>query len=140
MSEYRVEVKVKNNLLLDKIEKAGYKSISEFCREIGVSNSYFGRFINMQRSIYDTRGNIRPSILKISEYLKCLPEELFTANQAEAELKTNKRTYKVAEAEIQFFLQNKIEPQCLEDIVADDQKKQLLENALETLTRREKKY
>ena len=37
MKAYRVKVSVRNNLLLNAIEKAGYKSVAEFERSAGIA-------------------------------------------------------------------------------------------------------
>jgi len=137
MNEYRVDVRVKNNLLLSKIESKGYSSIAEFCNSMSLSDTYLYPYINMRKSIYCANGSIRPSILKICEILNCLPEELFTAAQAEAELKTNKRSYQVNEAEVKFFLENTVEQKSLEQIADGDLLNENLYKVLKTLTPRE---
>ena len=36
VNEYRIKVTVRNNLILNAIENAGYKSVSEFCRAVNL--------------------------------------------------------------------------------------------------------
>lgn len=45
MTDYRLELKVKNNIIMQKIEDAGYKTVSEFCRmnNLKTSESQLGK-------------------------------------------------------------------------------------------------
>lgn len=137
-NEYRIEIKVRNNILLDKVEKAGYKSIPVFCKTHGIMYSTLNDVINMTQSAMDSRGNWRTCVLKTADALQCSPENLFTEAQLNAQLKTNKKTMRVNEAEMRFMLEHD-EPKFLEDSYADDQRDQMVQKMLLTLTPREQK-
>ena len=142
MQEYRLEIKVKNNLIVKKIEQAGYKTVREFCRlnNLMSSLSLLGNIINMKHSPFRSTGDWCTIILKCSEILGCAPEDFFTDVQLNTILKTNKRHIEVHEAEMKFMLENNQQKQkLLEEIVEEDQQKKSIENMLQFLTPRESK-
>lgn len=139
MEEYRVDIKVRNNLILRKIESLGYKSPYEFCHQRGISYVSLLRFTNMKNPIFDSQGRIKPFIKKLCDTLNCLPEELFTATQMEASLETNKRTLEVKEAEMRFLLDQQDQTKLLDQIVEDEELSYTVKKALSTLSPREEK-
>ncbi len=139
MEEYRIDMRIRNNLILTKIEEAGYPSAMSFCKATGVSYGRLIDFISMRRPIYNKYGQINKSIEKLCKELNCLPEEIFSASQMEASLKTNKRTLKVNEAEAIFMLSQSDSQKMLEDHYSDDQMSNAVDKALATLTPRETK-
>lgn len=136
--EYRIDIKVRNNIILSKIEKAGYKSIPQFCREIGISYGPLNDLIGMKRSAFNSKGEWTPWILKIADALSCSPENLFTESQLNAVLKTNKKTLQVNEAEMRFMLEAD-EPKSPEELYLEDQRSAAIEDLMKTLTPREQK-
>ena len=107
--EYRIEIKVKNNLLIKKIEEAGYKTVGEFCRLNNMTNctSTLGDIINMKRSPLRSDGQWQSIILKCSDILNCMPDDFFTHAHLTTILKTNTRSIQINEAEMKFMLENK---------------------------------
>ncbi len=81
MTEYRVEVRVKNGLLYNKIMGAGYSSISEFCRKFGFDAGALGAIINFRKLPVGVNGDWLDLVWNISSALHCEPEELFTETQ-----------------------------------------------------------
>lgn len=138
MSEYRVDVKVRNNLFLRKLEQAGYKTVGEFCRINNLMSkaSVIGDILAMKRSPLDRNGEFVPTVETVCEIIGCSPYELFTDVQLNTVLKTNKKSMMISEAEAQFYLENS-EPKLLEDMVMDDQKIDIVEQSLKGLTPRE---
>ena len=141
MEEYRIDVKVRNNIILDKIEKCGYKTLGEFCRINNIMRytSSLGSIINMKESPMQTNGKFKQCIIYAANLLGCAPEDFFTDIQINTILKSNKRSIKVNEAEMNFILENKKENKLLENIIEDEQRDVAIENALNTLNPREKK-
>jgi len=90
MSEFRVDLKVRNNLLLSAIERAGYKNVAQFCKAAGVSNSAVGRLLNLKESPLMKDGNFSTLALRLMEFLGELPEDLWSEEQMIMELDTNK--------------------------------------------------
>lgn len=138
-NEYRIDVKVKNNLILKKIEKSGYKTVGEFARKNNIHASAIGSIVNMTESPLLKDGKFRDVIYKISDLLNCCPEDFFTESQLYAILKTNKRTLEVNESEMKFMLEYKEDNKSLEEIVMEDYKNNIIKENLSLLTQREEK-
>jgi RNA polymerase sigma factor (sigma-70 family) len=138
MSEYRIDIKVRNNLIIRKIEKLGYKSISEFCRKNKLNESLLGRILAMKESPLLNNGDFKKIIHDLSNIIQCTPEDLFTQVQLNAELKTNKKTIVVNEAEMKFYLENSCDQKLLEEDYFNTQLGHHLEDVLDSLTPREK--
>ena len=139
MNEYRIDIKVRNNLLLSKIEKIGFKSIPDFCKNHGISYRTVIKLISMKMKATDKNGNFLDTVYKISDALCCSPEDIFTEKQINAELKTNKKTLLVNEAEIQFCIESLSQNNLLlEDKVNIEQRDKILFEKLDSLYPRER--
>jgi len=140
MSDYRVDIKVRNNVFLSRLEKAGYKTVSELCKLNGKPNYQMpiGAIINMTLSPFQADGEWRKCILFCSEHLDCAPEDLFTESQLNTVLETNKRSVQVKEAEMKFMLENSQEETLSLDYeIYEDQRKEMIESQLNLLVPRE---
>lgn len=141
MSEYRIDVKVRNNIILHKIEKAGYKTLGGFLRLNNITK-YMNTLcdvVAMKRSPLNYKGEFLPAIIEIAELLNCTPEDLFSDIQMQTVLKNNKRSIQVNEAEMRFMLDQQNNTKLLEDIVHDNRLPNVIEETLNTLTPREQK-
>jgi DNA-directed RNA polymerase specialized sigma subunit len=135
---YRIDIKVRNNLILEKIEKAGYSGIADFCRDNKISRRLYN-IVNMQMSPIDTQGLFHSCVAKTADVLNCSVDDLFTESQLDALLQTNKRTLLVHEAEAKFMVGKSDIPLLPEDIITAEKLNENIEKALETLTQREAK-
>lgn len=52
MKEYKIEVKVKNNLILQRIVEHGFSSVGEFCKFHKIAYQSVTSIINMIRAEY----------------------------------------------------------------------------------------
>lgn len=138
MSEYRIDFKVRNNLILKKIEALGYKSVNSFCIENNLQPRLVGELLAMKVSPLRNNGEFTILVKRLSKIFKCEEKDLFTETQLNAILKTNKRTILVEEAQAKFYLENHPPQKFLEEQVLDDQIKNELNKQLEYLTEREK--
>lgn len=94
--DYRIEVKVRNNLLLEKIEKAGYDTVAAFCQASGMKSTTVYAFINLKVApIHAYNGNFSASFLKIMDFLGCFPEDIFPKAQMKEAMKVNRLSSKV---------------------------------------------
>lgn len=80
--DYHVKITVKNGRLLRAIRDKGYNSIRQFCIEHGLSEQTVGQLLGMKFPAQRIDGVWRPLVLKISDALCILPEELFNEHQA----------------------------------------------------------
>ena len=136
MEEYRVDVKVRNNVILKQIEQAGYKTVCEFCRLNNVMK-YTGAIsevVAMKRSPLQANGEFTSPIRFVAEIVGCDPIDLFTDTQLHTILKTNKRSIQVNEAEMKFMLEsNGSQQKMLEDVVYEKQRDNKIDAALSIL-------
>lgn len=134
--EYRVITRVKNNLLLSAIEKAGYKTVSEFGKKANICITALCDIASFRQSPLDKNGDWRPIVHRMCEALNKMPCELFTERQMYL-TGARAKTVEVSEAEAVWALEN---------IVTADPQKMLetqelhnaLRAALDMLTPREK--
>jgi hypothetical protein len=61
---YRVKITVKNNLLLTAIEQAGYKSVAEFSRDIGLTAQEISSFVALRKAPINQDGEFCPNAKK----------------------------------------------------------------------------
>ena len=76
--DFRVQIKIKNNKMLERMEAAGYTSLVKFSKAVGLNLTTVCRYVNMnQVPINKKTGTYLPTFMKIVDFLQCLPEDLF---------------------------------------------------------------
>ncbi len=141
MKDYRLHIRVKNNYLLTAMERAGFWTAAELCRAFPeLKQQVVGKALNLQLSLYNTRGATRPVWVKLSNALRCLPEDLLPPQHAESPLLTNAGNTEVSFDEIETFLPSGVGPALLpDDVIEQNELHAAIEGVLDTLTPREKK-
>jgi RNA polymerase sigma factor (sigma-70 family) len=132
MKDYRVQVTVKNALLLSAIENAGYKSCHHFADMMGIS--YYGSlmpYVNLTRSPIKKDGHMRDCAWDLCDFLGASPSDLWSDNQL-IPLKTNRSSVDMNMEGIQVWIQN--DP---EKVTNQEQVKKIIEHALDSLTERQ---
>lgn len=89
VNEYRIKVTVRNNLILNAIENAGYKSVSEFCRAVGLPKTALTELIAMRKPPLNQSGEFSENAKALMEELCALPTDLWTTEQLTLKLKRN---------------------------------------------------
>lgn len=102
--DYRIEIKVKNNWLLKKIESQGYDSIADFARQHNLSQQIVGVFVNLKEPPIGANGNWRGVFLKIANALKCMPEDICPPQHLTESLKKSRAHVEVGRDELKLFL------------------------------------
>lgn len=102
VKDVRVEVKVRNNLVLSMMEERKISTVAELCRRMGkeYKQNVIGKLINMKRSARDKKGGWEPHALALADFFQCLPEDLFSEFQQEEALETNRSHAEIAYTEI----------------------------------------
>lgn len=141
MDEYRIDIRVKNNLILSAIEKAGYKSIAAFCRDNDIALSPIMEFISLRKSPLNKDGTFSSSAQKIMDALCALPEDLWTQDQMYAALKSNRRSMTMDETRMELLMygENHETPKLPEDLVHEKEVNKLVDEVLNTLSPRKAK-
>ena len=136
MSDYRLEVKVRNANILRAMEARGIESVSELCRLTGASQTELGKIINLKKAPITDSGDWRPDVLKVCEYLFVMPSDLFSSEQMEP-LTTNKSSVDIGFDDISGMLADPT--QCPSFRLEQQDLATAANSALEMLTEREKK-
>lgn len=142
--ELRIKVEIRNNLILEKIEAAGFTSIAEFCRHHNLRRPTLDEFIKLEKSPLKMgcSGKTAPewleSVEKIAQTLNCSPEELFP--EQDIVLRKSTASVKVrAETVWSAIEHNHDEVRALlpETVVAANDLRKALDDALMKLTEKE---
>ena len=137
--EFRVEVRVRNNLILKAMEENGISTIAELCRRASVSQSRLGEVVNLKRSPLNRHGEWQPVVLKVAGALKRLPEELFTREQQELEVPSNRGSFEVSFEEVRGLIASRVGGHTPEAIAQSRELRTAIEKVLGTLTPREER-
>ncbi len=77
MKDYRVELKVKNNLLWQAIIATGCSNVSQFSKRYGVWPGAIYNYLNLKRTPINKDGSWRKDALHLGDIFKTSPENLF---------------------------------------------------------------
>lgn len=93
MTDYHVEVKVKNNLLMKAMKEAGAPSSSYLFRQTGIPLKDLSDMLNLKMPLYDRNGYVREEWETLAAFLRVMPEDLVPKEVRLQALKDNKRTF-----------------------------------------------
>lgn len=104
--DVRVEVKLRNNLLLTAMEKNGVKSLMKLAHRVGMPEQYkvLTDLAGMKIPAKLENGSWRPIVLEIADLFECMPEDLFSETQQTQKLKKNRANVSVSSVQIQQYL------------------------------------
>jgi DNA-directed RNA polymerase specialized sigma subunit len=136
LKDYRVELKVKNNLLASAMERKGIASAAELARQSGINQTYIGKYLNLQESIYDFRGEYRPQFMRLCEFFNLIPSELYPEAQMSEPLKSNKRVIEADASELTRIESQACDPALL---IEAETRRDVADTLLGTLTPRSAK-
>ena len=132
MKDYRINVTIKNALLLSAIENAGYKSGQRFADMVGIS--YYGSlipYVNLTRSPIRQDGLIRDCAWYLCDFLGASPSDLWSDDQL-TPLKTNRSSVDMNMDGIRALIQDGPEK-----VTNQEQVKKIIGSALDSLTERQ---
>ncbi len=102
LKDVRVEIKVRNNLLLSAMEARGISSLGQLARMVGPgSYSALCAMAAMKRPARLKNGEWRKLALQVANVLQCMPEDLFSEPQQWDKLEKNRAKAEISFAEIQ---------------------------------------
>lgn len=137
MTDYRVQIKVRNALLLRAIERAGHQPGQIFAREVGIS--YTGHllpYLNLKRTPFDENGDLRPCAEMLCVFLNRLPDELWSEEQRYP-LLTNAAEIELSAASVHELLASPSDCADPLSLLEKKQAAQAVDALLDTLTPRE---
>lgn len=105
--EYRVSVRVSNNLILRAIEDAGYVgrgSITKFIQDAGMDVGSFYKLCGLRAAPITREGEFSAAAKRLMEALGAAPSDLWSAEQLHMALKTNCATVDMDAAALQAVM------------------------------------
>ena len=137
MTDYRVQIKVRNARLLRAIEKAGHQPGPIFAREVGISYTvHLLPYLNLKRTPFDENGDLRPCAEKLCVFLNRLPDELWSEDQRYP-LLTNAAEIELSAASVHELLASPSDCADPLSLLEKRQAAQAVDALLDTLTPRE---
>lgn len=133
--DYKIEVKVKNNLLYKAMVDNGYETAAEIARKIGVTQSRVGDALNLKTPLYGRRGNVLHIWISLSRALHRLPEDLLPIQHHNKSLRKNKGSFEADIADIKYLLPQ----QNPENLFLEGQVSDKVLNIIESLTTNQSK-
>jgi DNA-directed RNA polymerase specialized sigma subunit len=136
MKDYRIEVKVKNNLLWQAMQFKGIKNAAHLSREVNLAPQVIGRYLNLAENVYDREGNYKKSFQKICDYFNMMPCELYPEERMNDPLIKNKGAIEVSQTELKTLSGVESDPVAL---IHQDQVQDAVRNLIGLLTPRDAK-
>lgn len=89
--DYSIQVKVRNGPLLRAMRENGCWTVSALCIGMGTPGRQceVGDYLNLKKVPINPRGEWRPLVIRMADFLKRLPEDLFPPQHIHQALKTN---------------------------------------------------
>ena len=132
MKDYNIQLKVRNNLLLEKMRSLGHETAASLSRASGVSQTDIGAYLNLKKAPISIVG-VSPTALKLCDTLFCELEDIFPDQHLYIGLDNNKAEVTVSEQDVQGILGGD-EPATL---IESFEKSHVLIAAIESLTEKE---
>lgn len=139
VKDYKIEIKVKNNWLLKKIQEEGYETVSEFARKFKLQPARVTSYVTFKSAPKNKNGNWSPSFLKISDALRCLPEDICPPQHRQNALAKNKSSFEADIPDVAIYISGSQECSLPAiDHILDREKNELISQAISNnLTPRE---
>jgi len=100
MKDYRLEIKVRNNPVLKRIEELGYESPVAFCKAHKLNYQTVNKIISFKISFYTKFGRISEIIIKLADALQVLPDYIYPPERRGVPLERNKYIAEVEKADL----------------------------------------
>lgn len=112
--DYVLQIKVKNGPMLRAIRARGFDTVSALSRACGIAQPTLTNFLNLKDPPIGLRGEIKPAVYRLAEFLRCNPMDLFPEQHYRQALKNNKAEVEVSLDEISN-VEGVIDPLKIED-------------------------
>ena len=135
MKDYRIEIKVKNNLLWNAMQKRGIKNAAQLARATGLNPGTVGDYLNLTANVYAAKGTgYRPSFEKIFMFLEMLPGDIYPEDRMVEPLANNKRVIEANAAELLQLGSRESDPT---EVIRLEQRAEALHKLLDILNEKE---
>jgi len=100
MSDYVVQIKVKNAPMLRAMRARGFATAAELSKACGVHQGRLGEYLNLKRSPMLQDGMWRDDFMRIAEVLRAMPADLFPLQHLKAPLRKNTAETEISLSEL----------------------------------------
>lgn len=144
VKDIRLEIKVRNNLILTKVEEAGITGIAELAEKMNaaglrVHKTQLYKLVSMKSAARGKDDEWIPVVHRLAEFFKCLPEDLFSEPQQYGKLEKNVAKAEVTYAEVRQLTARDHGEITPEMQLQARQLRTAVSRALQTLTPREER-
>lgn len=105
MADYVMQIKVRNGPLLRAMRASGYETAAEFSRASGVDQRSIGDYLNLKTAPMRKNGKWSAPVIRMSECLRCLPEDLFPPQHINAPLAKNSAEIEASIEDVAAYLE-----------------------------------
>lgn len=105
MSEYRLVIRVKNNMLQSLMESKGIESQSELARAIGACSRSISEVANLKVGAFNADGEPSSVTKKLCSFFGCLPEDIYPREVLTVGIPSNVVERIVSSKEVAKYLQ-----------------------------------
>jgi len=147
MKDYRIEVKVKNNILYKLMKGKGIDNVAELARKSGVSISSIYDYMNLKAIPYlrpSKDNEFKLSAIQLAGFFNLTPYEIFPLQHLDKPLLTNKAGSELTFEEVSKFILPGGDKPLLEDglygpeqVVYNREKRDAISDMLKTLSKNE---
>lgn len=139
MSDYQLQLKIKNGRIATLMREHGIESQSELARLAGVAATVVGEILNFKVAPMNKNGRWASAVLAIADVFGCLPDEMFSPEQLTMEVESNRRDYLITHEEAMALAEGREAPFSLEQMCDDARVAKLIDSTLDGLAPRDQK-
>ena len=136
MKDYRIEIKVKNNLLWQAMQAKGIATAADLSRLSGVPQAEIGKYLNLKKGIFNKFGDFRPSFETLCSFFNLMPIELYPEEQMTDPILNNKRVIEADANQLMHLGHTELDPT---EIIRLDQRAEAVHKMLGSITASERK-
>lgn len=135
MSDYRLIIRVKNNLLHRQMVAAGISTQSELARVTGLGPNVIGDIANLKIGAFNANGKPSKATQALCEYFGCLPEDIYPKEVLHVGIPGNVVERFVSSEEVSRYIQqDNADPAYLLEEISDSE---FFQREISRLTSRE---
>lgn len=137
--DYVVQIRIKNGPMLRAMRAAGFETAKALSDASGVQQTTIGSFLSLKLAPVAESGNWRDPVIKLSETLKTLPEDLFPPQHLRNALKRNRADIDMSAADVAAVIEWHHDPATPEDELIAADKAKVLSECLSSLAPRDER-
>lgn len=101
--DYKLKIKVQNNLLHIAMQAAGFRTASDLSKAAKIRKTTISNALNLRLSLYDKKGQVRTIYKKLSEFFRTLPEDLVPRQHYYSALAKNTASTEISYGDAQWL-------------------------------------